>query len=219
MKVLYIGLARTLWLFDFSLMNPAGKSLQAVIDSIREKYHFAVAPKNPLDIDVNQALTFKSGTFVNAKGIPVVALQIYKDGLVVDTLASTDDSTEFLVNVTEWINQEFGLKLPPGVRKGYVGQIDFESEVSLVTLNPRLSQLLKSLEKYYKPSDGKQRQFDVTSLGCWTEDAAQGSAPAQFKFERKIGPPFSSNHYWSQAPLETQSHIQLLNEFEQILKT
>jgi hypothetical protein len=220
MKVLYVGLARTLWLFDFSLMNPTGVSLQGLIDGLKERYHFAVAPKNPLDFDESKALTFKSGIFVNSKNIPVVVgLQIYKDGLVVDTLSSTDDSTEFLGNATAWINEQFAFKLPSNVRKGYVGQIDFESDVLLMSLNPRLPQFLKSLETLYKPSDGIQRKFDVASLSCWTEDMNQLNAPAPFKFERKIGPPFASNHYFSQAPLETNSHIQLLNEFEQILIT
>ena len=200
-------------------MNPTGKSLQPVIDGIKEKYQFAIAPKNPLDFDDTKSLSFKSGTFVNARGVPVVVgLQIYKDGLVVDTLSSSDDSTEFLEKTSKWLNDQFGLSLPPNVRKAYVSQIDFESDVSLMTLNPRFSQFLKLLEKHYKPSDGKLRQFELTSVNCWTEDTNQAGAPAPFKFERKIGPPFSSNHYFSQAPLETEPHIQLLTEFEQMLK-
>jgi hypothetical protein len=219
MKVLYVGLARTLWLFDFSLMNPKGMSIQGLIDGLREKYQFALSPKNPLDFGDSKALTFKSGTFVNSKGIPViVALQIYNDGFVVDTLSSTKDSIEFLEKTTNWMGDQFGLKLPPNIRKGYVSNIDFESDAALMALNPRLSQFFKALEKYFKPIDGKQRHFELTSLGSWTEDMNQVSAPAPFKFERKIGPPFSSNHYFSQAPLETDPHIQLLNEFEQMLK-
>jgi hypothetical protein len=220
MKVLYVGLARTLWLFDFSLMNPKGMSLQPLIDNLRERYMFAVSPKNPLDFGDSKALTFKSGTFVNSKGVPViVGLQIYNDGFVVDTLSSTNDSTECLEKTTDWMGDQFGLKLPPNVRKGFVSNIDFESDASLMALNPRLPQFFKSLEKYFKPIvEAKQRHFQLTSLGSWTEDMNQPLAPAAFKIERKIGPPFSSNHYFSQAPLETDPHIQLLNEFEQMLK-
>jgi len=38
------------------------------------------------------------------------------------------------------------------------------------------------------------------------------------KIERKISAPFSANHYYSQAPLPTAAHMELLNEFEAILK-
>jgi hypothetical protein len=219
MKILYVGLARSIWLFDFNLLNPKGLSLQGVIDGLRQKYHFAKAPKNALDLDERKALAFKSGTFTNSKGIPVLtAFTIYNDGFAAETLASTDDSTEFLVEVSDWINKEFGLVVPQPVRKAYVGQIDFESDVSLLALDPRLEGLVDSIEHRYIPPDGKARHFDFAGISFWTEDANLPLAPAMIKVERKIGSPFSSNHYFSQTPLETQQHIEFLHELEQILR-
>jgi hypothetical protein len=219
MKVLYVGLARSLWLFDISLLNPKGMNLQVVIDGIRERYHFAQAPKHQLDLDERRGLLFKSGTFQTSKGTPVfVSFSIYNDGFVADTLSSTDDATEFLNDLTSWIREEYGLAVPTQIRMAYVGQIDFETEAELVLLSPRLREIIKFLGDHVKPPDAKPRQFDVNSLGFWTEDLGQPSAPASFKWERKIGAAFSSNHYFSEAPLETKAHIDLLVEFERLLK-
>jgi hypothetical protein len=218
MNILYVGLARSIWLFDFSLLNPKGMSLQGVIDGLKEKYGFAKAPKNILDLDERKALAFKSGTFVNSKGIPVVtAFTIYNDGFAAETLSSTDDSSEFLAAVSEWIKKDFGLVVPQSVRKAYVGQIDFESDVPLIALDPRLSGFIKSIEREYNPADGKSLEFEFSGISFWTEDVNQPLAPAMFKVERKIGAPFSSNHYFSQTPLETQKHIELLCELEKML--
>jgi hypothetical protein len=219
MNVLFVGLARSIWLFNVSLWNPKGVSLQPMIDKLKEKYEFAQAPKNVLDTDESKALTFKAGRFINSKKVPViVSFSIYNDGLVADTLSTTNDSTEFLVEATSWIQEEFKLVLPSNLKKGYVTQIHFETNIHLTKLNPRLTDLLKFVEERYKPFDGKQRKFDVAGLSFWTEDVNQPQAPTIFKLERKMGAPFSSNYYFSQAPLETQPLIDLLNEFERILE-
>jgi len=219
MNILFVGLARSLWLFNFSTLNPKGLNLQGVIEGIRDRYHFAQSPKHQLDFDEKRGLVFKSGTFRTKEGVPVfVSFTIYADGFVADTLSSTDDSTEFLSDLSEWIQQNYGLTVPPNFRSTYVGQIDFETDAEAVSLNPRLPKFVKLLEERCKPSDGKRRQFDFSSLGFWTEDSGQTFAPAPFKWERKIGAPFSSNHYFSQAPLETRAHIELLKELERLLK-
>jgi hypothetical protein len=219
MKILFVGLARSIWLFDTNLMNPKGLSLQPVFEKISEKYKFAKAPKNALDFDEQKALSFKSGTFVNSKGTSVlIGYTVYSDGLVVDTMSSTDDSTEFLVEVTNWMNQDYGLTLPSGIKKIWLSQMDVECETPLVKLNLRLPKFLKFIESRVKPADGNPRQFDVGGLDFWTEDVNKPGAPVMVKFERKWQAPFSANHYFSQAPLETREHIELLNELELLLK-
>jgi hypothetical protein len=218
MKVLYIGLARSLWLFDLGLLNPKGVSLKAAIDGIKARYDFAQAPKHQLDVDERGGLSFKSGRFVNPQGAPVlVTLSIYNDGMVCDASSSTDDSTRFLEDVTQWIKSEYGLAVPENVRRAYVGQIDFETETQLISLNPALQHLKALLDGYFQRATSQERSFNFAGVGFWTEDFGQPSAPAAFKYERKIGAALSSNHYFSQAPLETNAHLELLTEMERLL--
>ncbi len=218
MKILYVGLARSIWLFDLSLLNPRGLSIQPVLESLKERYQFARAPKNALDVDEQKALTFKAGTFINSKGTPVVVgFSLYSDGWNADTLATTDDSTEFLIEISDWIQKDFGFVVP-AAKKAYLSQVDFESDAPLAVLNPHLDALSQLIQAQYKSVDGKKRQFDTTGLSIWTEDLGQPLAPAPFKFERKIGAPFVSNHYFSQAPLETQPHIDVLHQMTAMLK-
>jgi len=219
MKILYIGLARSIWVFDFNLLNPKGLSIQPIIDKLTEKYKFAKAPKNPLDYDDQKVLGFKSGTFINSKGTTIlITFSIYSDGFVAETMSSTDDSTDFLVEVSDWIRKDYGLALPSDIKKAYVSQIDFEWDTPFVQLNPGLKKFLNSIDACVKPIDGKPRHFDLAGLSFWTEDATKPTAPAIIKFERKLSASFASNHYFSQAPMETQSHIDLLKELGQLLQ-
>lgn|SRR5690348_16805275 len=218
MKVLFVGMARSIWLFEFARLNPKGMYLQPMIEALTARYVFAKAPKNLLDVTDN-ALVFKSGRFVNSKGVSVlVAFSIYDDGLIGETLSSTDDSTEFLNDVTGWAKNQFNLVTPSEVRKAYASQIVFECDTPLMALSPKITQLVRSVQARYTPVDGKSREFDFTGLSFWTEDVTKPLAPGILKIERKIGAPFAQNMYFSQAPFETRSHIELLTELEALLK-
>ncbi|SRR6266851_935026 len=213
MNVLYVGLARTVWLFDLSLLNPTGMSLKGVVAEVTKRYQFAQAPKHELDFDDQRSLAFKGGTFVGQRKVPLlVALSIYSDGLVADTMSSTDESTEFLNDLAKWLSDTYGLNVPKERRVNYLSQIDFRSDVSLINLNRRLEAFAENLAK----SVG--RNYEVGSIQLWTEDVGKPGSLAPVRIERKISAPFSANHYYSQAPLPTTAHMELLTEFEALLK-
>ena len=216
MNILYVGLARTVWLFDLALLNPTGMSLKGVIEEIAKRYQFAKTPKNELDFDDQRSLSFKGGTFVGQRKVPLlVGLNIYSDGLVADTMSSTDETTEFLNDLAKWLGDTYGLTVPKERRVNYLSQLDFRSDVSLINLNRRLEAFAANLENFAKD---KERHYEVGSIQLWTEDIGKSGSLAPVKIERKISAPFSANHYFSQAPLPTTAHMELLNDFEAILK-
>lgn len=221
MKILSVGQARTLWMFDLGLLNPRGLSLHRALEQLAEKYKFSKAPKNPLDLNEQKALAFQAGTFVNSKKSAVhISFTIYNNGFSAETQSSTDDSTEFLEEIAAWIVKEHGMVAPSSLdlKKAYLSQVDVESDTPLVVLNPKLTPFLRLIEERTKTADGKPRQFDLGAIQCWTEDVTQQMAPALFRFERKWGLPFASNRYFTQSALETQPHIDLLNDLEKVLK-
>jgi hypothetical protein len=216
MNVLFVDLARTIWLFDLALMNPKGISLKGVVEEIGKRYQFAKAPKNELDYDEQRSLAFKGGTFTGARNIPlVVGLSIYNDGFVSDTVSSTEESTEFLNDLAKWLHDTHGLTVPKERGVKFLSQIDFHSEVSLTNLNRRLETFAGNLENLAKSTDN---HYEVGSIQFWTEDVGKSGSLAPVKIERKISAPFAANHYFSQAPLSTQAHIEIVSQFEAILK-
>jgi hypothetical protein len=214
MKILYVGLARTIWLFNFALVNPTGINLRGVFDALGKRYQFGKTPKNEIDFDDQNSLSFKSGTFVGQRKVPLlIDLNIYNDGIVVDARSSTDESTEFLNDVANWLQDTYGLAIPKERRVAYLSQIDFQWDVSLGNLNPGLAALAGQANEHSVPKS----EFEVASIQFWTEGFSRPNAPAPLKIERKIPAPFSSNHYFSQAPMETKDHIAFLNAFEALL--
>jgi hypothetical protein len=216
MNVLFVNLARTIWLFELTRMNPKGMSLKAVIEQIGKRYRFAKAPANELDFDDKNSLAFKAGTFTGARKIPViVGLNIYNDGWVGDTVSTTDESSEFLVDLALWLKNTYGLSVPNDRKISFLSQLDFQSDVPLTNLDRRLEPFAAALDAF---STDKTQHYEVGSIQFWTENVGKAGASAPVKIERKISAPFSANHYFSQAPFSTAVHVELLNEFEAILK-
>jgi hypothetical protein len=210
-----------MWAFNPQLLSAQGFSLQEVFKKLNERYGFAKPPQHPLDVDPKtSALMFQLGTFTNSAKKPVnVTLGIFNNGIQGETTSSTDDATAFLQDLTTLMTKEFGFQLPSKIEKGYLSQITVELAIpSLAPINPKLQDIARMLSANTKPLDGKPRQFEFGALNFWAEDIGAQLAPAPFRLERKWGTPFSSNQYFSLAPLETQQHLNVINELEKILK-
>lgn len=214
MKILYVGLARVIWLFEFPLLNPTGMNLRGVWEALGKRYQFAKTPKDELDFDEQRGLSFKSGTFMGQRKVPLlVQFYVYSDGIVADTTSDTDETTEFLNDLAKWLSDTYGLVVPKDRKENYLSQIDFQMTAPLVALNPRLGQFVKRAEGHINTMS----QLELASIQLWTEDFGRPGTPGPFKVERKIPAPFASDHYFSQAPVTTKNHVALLNEFEALL--
>jgi len=210
-----------MWAFNPQLLSAQGFSLQEVFKKLNERYSFAKPPQHPLDLDPKtSSLMFQLGTFTNSAKKPVnVTLGIFNNGITGETTSTTADATEFLQDLTTWMTKEFGFQLPSKVEKGYLSQITVELAIpSLAPTNPKLQVISGTLSANTKALDGKPRQFEIGALNFWSEDVGAQLAPSPFRLERKWGVPFSSNQYFSLAPLETRQHLDLLSELEKILK-
>ncbi|MGO8731631.1 MAG: hypothetical protein ACLQVM_02435 [Terriglobia bacterium] len=222
MKLLTVSLARVSLLFDVSLMNPKGISLQEIFNQLTERYHFSKAPQHPLDLNDQKALAFQAGTFSNSKKLPIgIGLLIYNNGVAADTFSSTDDCIEFLGDARSWLTTSFGLVIPEPseMNRGYLSNVEVQSSISLGALNPKLAPFVKRIQSKAKLIDGKPRNFKVTSIACWAEDAFDLATHVAFRFERKIGVPFANNRYFSAASLSTKEHLEFLEEFEAIFRS
>jgi hypothetical protein len=207
-----------MWAFNPQLLGAQGFSLQEVFKNLNQRYGFAKPPQHPLDVDPKtSALLFQLGTFTNPAKKPVnVTLGIFNNGITGETTSTTEDATAFLQDLTTWMAKEFGFQLPPDINKAYLSQIVVELDASLSAVNPKFQTISKMLSDA-KTLDGKPRQFEVGGLSFWSEDVGFQLAPSLCRIERKWGPPFSSNQYFSLAPLETQQHLDLIGALEKIL--
>jgi hypothetical protein len=219
MKVLYVQGAKATWLFDTQLLNPRGLELKSLFASMKERYEFAKSPVHEHDRSEKGSFVFSSGVFPESGEKRSVSLTVFRDGVVAESTSNTIHATAFLDDLREFA-LETGYSMPPtsSVGKGFSSLLVVETDAVLLTINPKLLPLIQFIQSKIVTLDGKPREFDFSRIGFASEDLSKPFAPIPFTFERRLEQPFSANRYYSEAPLQTDEHIELLEMLEGILK-
>jgi len=218
MKLLYVEIARAIWLFDTRLVNPKGLDLKPFFEILKERFGFSVMPAHPRDFKDN-ALVFDAGSFTNLAGQSIaVTLKTYVDGIIAETASNTNDTIEFFDQLTTAISDS-GYEIPKEDlgELGFVSQMRVQFDAPLISINPKLERANRFIESHMNSLDGEQRRFEMTGIEFFSEDISKPKAPIAFKLERKYGAPFAANEYFTRAPLQTDYHIKLLEDLESII--
>ena len=181
------------------------------------KYKFL--PVKPDELDLTKGVVFGRGSFINADEKEIaVDLTIFNDGFVADTRSSTNESDAFLDEFISWIAMEYQLIPYQEVirSKTYLSELWVKTDKHLNTLNPKLEQFGKHLTSMIKGHNHHPIEFETTGISFWTNPTIT-LPPGPFRFERGIDTPFGENRYFSIAPLQTDAHLELLDELEKIL--
>ena len=205
----YIGFVETLDL------DARGKVFfPELLEAIVTRFNFQKFPKEFDEIDPDKGVEFLGGKW---GGTTVEKLTIYRDGILVDTRASTDDSERVLEETLLWATSELGIVYRPGMikRKAYVSELTFYSDVPLLAgLNPALTKLSHNVKKSLSDLFGESVKYEPFNVSLNSEQVAILRAIPAFTIARRLETPFSENKYFSGAPLPTDRHLALLEQFE-----
>jgi hypothetical protein len=197
-------------------LNPVGRVFfPDMIPALVKRYSFQKFPKEYGELDEQKGVEFLEGKWGE---ITVERFIVYQNGILVDTRSSTADSEKILEEALLWSASEFGLAYRPGMikRKAYVSSLTFYSEIPLLSgLNDALSKLSARIGNATSQVIGHPLSFETVGITMsheWPQVA--GRPIAAFTINRRIETPFSENKYFSEAPLPTDLHITLLQEFE-----
>lgn len=222
MRLLSIKQARSIWLVNLVDLNPRGLNLITLIQPIVEKYKFLVFPTTPKDLGFDKEtkeIKFSGGSFKKDSQHNIgIELTLFNDGLVADTRSSTRDSDSFLDDLLKWISGEFDLVPYEEVlrSKVYVSELWVQTDKSLNSLNPKLENFAKKITSLIEGYSHDSISYETSGVTFWT-DPTVINPPNPFRFERIIDRPFAENRYYSAAPLQTEIHLELLDELESIL--
>lgn len=211
MNLLTISAARSIWLFQIFDWNPRGRSLNPVYFSLIEKYTFQKYPKLH-EIDWQKGIKFEDGVFSNQAGEQLaVNLTVFNDGLVADTRSSTIDSDYFLEQTLGFLTSEFGFPDYQLIlrKKAYASEMVIRLERPTDSINPKLRAFADRLSALI-PNDNVPFRVGINLV---SDPGSVGTA-LNFRLEPALGFPFSENRYYSLAPVPTDVHLTLLQEFE-----
>jgi hypothetical protein len=218
MRVLNRVSGSSTWLFEVADLNPKGKSIfPDILEWLKDTYSFKKAPESVTDLDENKGLTFENGEFQAKEEVFVtVQLKLFNDGLVARTSSSTEDADKFLDNVVQSAAAEFSLTFDPGMvrRRLYLSELIVRMDTPLENLNPKLVAFAEKLSSLFE----EKKQWEVGGISFWTDSTYAVTKISPFSLERKINAPFDENRFYSKAALQSEQHISMLKELEDILR-
>jgi len=217
MEITAVMLARVVAFIEVQELNPKGKAYYPdIAAALVKKFNFQVYPTKPEDFDEAKGVRFAEGKFTDGT---VDQLQIYTHGLVLDTRLSTDVSEKLLYDTLAWTKSELGLHFDERMikRRGYGSQLTFESEMKMSKINRAVGEIADAISSKLSATMGQTVIYEPTGLLFNLDQSVTKLMPGAFSIERRAEIPFSDKKYFSNAPLETQDHIELLKTFEAYL--
>jgi hypothetical protein len=221
MKLSAVLLARVVGLVEVADLNPRGKvRYPALTDMLIKHFDFKKFPQKPEEFDETKGIEFVEG--LSPSGLGIDKLTVWHNGIGLDVRSSTTDAKKIIEESLSWLKQEAGLSYAPGMIKrwAYLSQLTVYSDANFERLNTAVSALSKRLTLLVSELQGSEFDYRPAGINLSFDRTAKPLPVADFTFQRRIDAPFSDNKYYSQAPLPTDAHISLLENFEaDVLKT
>ncbi len=164
-------------------------------------------------MDLQKGITFAEGMLGD---IVIVTLQIFQNGVIVDTRSSTDNSMRVFDDLLQFAKEKNGATV---VRRRYhlTSQVTFQSNFKLSLINPFLQPIADRLSSQLSETLDHPILFEPTAIMIGPQTWSMKIVPNSFTIERRAETPFSENTYFSSAPLATKEHIRLIEDIEQAL--
>jgi hypothetical protein len=217
MELTSVVLARaSAWVEPVDL-NPRGAVFYPdLTKALVTRYNFQKFPQKLEDFDESKGVTFGVGRLGDTV---IEQLVIYTYGIVLDTRVSTQESRRLLEEAFEWGRKELGFVYKPEMvrRWQYASQVTFRSTAPMTGASSAVGKLAAAVAKSVADVTGDNLRYDLAILGVDYDQLTRKHPLGRFSIQRRDNTPFSENKYFSDAPLPTDIHIRLLEQFEKDL--
>jgi hypothetical protein len=214
MKLSAVILARVLAYIETFDLSPEGRIFWPdIVPELVRRYGFQKFPKTLEDFDESKGVEFLEGKI---EGKVIQKLAIFNTLLVVETRSSTADSKRILEHALAWGAEKLGLNYAPGMIKrfAYVSNLTFYSDVPILSVNPAVINLAAKTSNAVSEIWQEPVQYEALNITIGHDPLARKYGIASFSITRRAEARFSENKYFSEAPLPTDVHLKMLEEYE-----
>lgn len=196
------------------LLPIEGKHLYGrnLVRAFEDKYGFVESPKTVAEFDLSKGVAFLHGYFDNR--ILIDKVEIYNNGIVVETKSTTDDCLAILKDITEWAKEKASITFVEATQlpQLYQSHVEIEMDIDLMSKLSAFQVVGAELNKMISLYNEVDRHYQLAAFSFHVDQANPGPMP--FKFERRANQPFTSNLFFSSSPLKTGDHLRLLDVLE-----
>jgi hypothetical protein len=210
MELARVQMARSIWLFDPEELNPRGKKVGPIFQSLKDRYNFT-EPTSIEDLKpAANSVKFTGGAFTIGSDVIDVELELYNDGLVATSKSHTDHTDQFLSDLLSWLRQEHGFG-----NENYFPKPRRAHRSEVIVFAPTIK-IASGIGKFLALTETIAKNANVDAAALEPEAIIFGSDARRglFTFERRTGVPYSDHKYFSAAQMQTSKHLNVLVELE-----
>ena len=214
MKLSAVLLARVLAYVESADINPRGRAyFPDIATALVERYGFRKSPQTIEEFNEAKGVEFHEG---RSGGTVIQKFVIWDTLLVLETHSNTDDSKRILGEMLTWGADKLGLHYHPEMIKhfAYISDLSFYSDAPLLGLNPAAKNLALKTSQALTDIWQEPIHYEPVNLQVGHDPTARKYGIAPFAISRRAEAKFSENKYFSEAPLPTDTHIALLEQYE-----
>jgi hypothetical protein len=213
-----ILLSRVIAFFEIADINPPGGFFfPEITKELVQRFSFQKYPTNFDEWSHEKGAIFTSGRLGK---VAVDNITLFNNGIQVDTHAGTKESKRILEETLQWAGDKFGFQLKPNlnIRWAYVSNFTFYTDVPILSPTP-LQNLAERTSKAMSEITGSPIVYVPIIMSIGHDPLALKYGRATFSIQRRLDVPFSENKYFSESPLPTEIHLELLQQFEDDVKS
>jgi hypothetical protein len=188
-----------------------------LVREIAKNFRFQKFPQTLEEHDLKKGVEFLEGKIGDRT---IQKFVIWDSLIVLETRINTDESKAILEEMLLWGTAKFGLTYSPGMIKrfAYISDVTFYSDVPFLSVSPLLTGIATTTSKALSDIWQEPIHYEPFNLVIGHDPAARKYGIAPFSITRRAESRFSDNKYFSEAPLPTDIHISLLEEYEAGIK-
>ncbi len=195
-----------------------------LVEFVGKTYAFSLKPEVPPGLIVNPYFVFQTGEIIlDNKKHPINQLTTVQGGAVL-TARDTEIADLIINDIIEKVDNEFNMNISQSIHaRYYVSNLVVEFEPSLErqisALNRAQDVLNKQIPRENRPFSLKRIAFGDGDIQPIPNAFLIDDIPNwDFIIERRSGEPYSSNRYFSGAPVSTRDHENILTLLEQAMR-
>jgi hypothetical protein len=199
--------------------------LAELIEAVKNQYNFRQVPTIQEVAEKPASFTFgetkRGGHPIIIEQLTVSYVGVQATSVAASTRTSTDDSDSFLDELIKWVGRRYRLDTNPVFAPSYHSLLEvvFDAPISQRFTELRsIGQMVTSYMHDYGLE--KCPEFELEGFSMHFEPTpALVPSPLAFSVQRRVGAAYAENKYFSQAPLRTRDHEELLRHLNRILSS
>ncbi len=193
-----------------------GPAFAIISQAIKERYNFQAVGQSSVSQQIGLMTPgFQNGQFkMEDKFFPINQLE-FQPGTILISSATTEQASKFAEDLFDFLHKTLDFRLPPANRaRHYATSIIVDFGTSFASLFGTLNEVARLLNRKTK----NEKEFAPFGVRFVAGDTPDNLAfERQFILEHRAIAPPGENWIYSQAPLDSEAHVELLKEIDKLM--